>query len=58
MKDVQIMDSSADAYGQERGSVRLAFATREGCEQALAKGLYAWGERCRVSRYRRRISQE
>ena len=41
MKDVRVMHSSMDVHGQKRGSVRMAFATMEGWEQALAKGLYA-----------------
>jgi hypothetical protein len=52
VKEVRVMCRLGEIRGKVRGSVRIAFASREGRERAWAEGICAFGERCQMVRYR------
>ena len=56
VKDVRIMCKPSETRRIERGAVRIAFASQEGCQQALKVGICAFGESLRAVQYR--VTQE
>jgi hypothetical protein len=54
VKEVRVMRKTEDTSKGGRGTMRIAFKTVEGKEQALRGGICAFGERCWASQYRGR----
>jgi hypothetical protein len=52
VKNVQIMCRPEDIFDKDRRAVRISFDAQEDVDLLMRKGIFAYGEHCRVSPYR------